>query len=132
MRHTKSGSLYKSGGLKKDTTDIYRKEKFLDTLSDKVEEAIKKYDITEIYLFSPGHTTKQVRESWKPAIQKIVRRSIRGNYTKHHPMDLLSKIDAKRKKKKKEKNSLASNAQVSTEARKIHQSYYQRNHMSHS
>jgi hypothetical protein len=123
MRHTKSGTLYKSGGIRKDTTETYMDEKFLKTLSEKVGNALKKYAVTEIYLFSPGHTTKKVRESWSHPVQKIVRRSIRGNYTNENPLDLM------RKKEKKKKSRPVSNSQVSPEARKIYQSFNQSNHM---
>ena len=123
MRHTKSGVLYKAGGLKKNTTDLLLEENFLDTLNEKVVDLLNRYNITDIYLFSPGHTTKKVRESWPVATQKLVRRSIRGNYTKHHAMKLVQKISTPDKKN----NSRKHNKNVSQEASKIYKTFHQRN-----
>lgn len=96
MRHTKNGKLYKSGRLRKDTRDIREEREFLNDLESKMQSLLKEKNIDRIYLFAPGYLTKTIRESWPQDVQKMVQRSIRGNYTQHHPMDLIEKIEKKR------------------------------------
>lgn len=96
MRHTKTGKLYKAGRLRKDTRDIREEREFLNDLESKLQALLQKKTIDRIYLFAPGYLTKTIRESWPHDVQKMVQRSIRGNYTHHHPIDLIEKIEKKR------------------------------------
>ena len=87
-----SGSVYES-------KEEYVQKKFLGSIVKEMKRIRLPEDT--IYLFAPMHVIDAIEEALPNSISKKVKRKFTGNFTKHHPTDLLKKVKALREFKEK-------------------------------
>ncbi len=82
-----SGSVYQSN-------DNEQQVKFLKELKKAIKGIKRPFD--SIYLFAPTQSINIVADSFTKLDQAKIRKKLRGNFTKHHPTELLEKVSNKK------------------------------------
>lgn len=88
------GTLHGSGAVY-EAKEQYIRQKFLSRLVRELKNVRRPYK--NIYLFAPKEILRDIVRTLPQNIQQKIRRTFSGNYTKHSPLALLTKIQARRK-----------------------------------
>ncbi|MBI2003787.1 MAG: host attachment protein [Parcubacteria group bacterium] len=73
-------------------------KEFLNRLEDELKIILKKEKISYVCLFSPDYMTKMVKAVFPAALRNKIKIFVSGNFSQHLPIELLAKINLKRKK----------------------------------
>jgi len=89
FEHHANGLMHGSGSVYENQDD-YMQNKFLKELTGHISALKNTFD--KIYLFSPGYILKSIKNTLPDELANKIQKEINGNYTKHHPNELLKKI----------------------------------------
>ena len=73
-----------------EAKDLYIKTKFLKTLAQEIRNLRRPYDA--VYIFGPQYLLQDLKDAVPHAARRKIKGEYPGNFTKHHPQDLLEKI----------------------------------------
>lgn len=73
-------------------------EEFLKLLEAELKTISKKEKISSIFLFSPDYAMNEIKSVFPSALKNKIKFSIKGNYSHYSQLELLEKVDRKRKK----------------------------------
>ncbi len=93
------GQIFGRGAVLEDKK-IETDKKFLKEVKEKTEDISRREKIEEIYLFASGYIEKNLPHLLSNDIKSKISNSFRGNFSKHHPLDLVKKINKKSEGKK--------------------------------
>lgn len=95
--HEGSFRMRAHGGLTRSGSyEEVRKEKLLEDFVKEFKKILKEALVNRspdrVYLFTPAYMVNRVRDALPANIQKILKRTIRGNFYERHPFEILAKL----------------------------------------
>ena len=90
FEHRSGNAMFGSGSVY-ENKDQYIQTRFLKELVEHIKKITVPYD--KIYLFSPGYILNIIKEALPAELKNKLDKAIDGNFTKHHPNDLLGKLN---------------------------------------
>lgn len=69
--------------------------RFLNKISERIEDLLNKREVNEVILFSPEYIGKMLEGKLPSAAAKVLKYHLYGNYIHHHPFDILEMIKQK-------------------------------------
>ncbi len=104
------GRVLESGSVL-ETNKVEIRHRFLKEMDKILDDIIKRKGITDIYIFTPSTIKDELKKLLPKDDRKKIKHAFEGNFTKLHPFQLLSMIQAKEK--------IGWNVPVKAEAKKI-------------
>lgn len=86
----------RGGVVRSGSYEEVRKEKlledFIKELKKILKEALVNRSPDRVYLFTPAYMVNRVRDALPANVQKILKRTIRGNFYERHPFEIIAKL----------------------------------------